>query len=222
MYINLTHIIDPTKPVVGTGVDSPKIIPRSRKANGDRNNTSYIYMFAHYGTHIDSPWHFNEYGKKIADIPISDYVFKSVLLVDLPKEPWENIDISDLEPYRDIISESDAILIRTGFEKFRESDSTTYIESSPSLNENCAHFLSSFKNLRCIGVDFISIENIKKNRERNYPIHNILLGRDEPIILLEDAKLSPLGNNEISTLFLFPLFAEKIEASPVTAVAEVL
>ena len=78
MYIELSYPFDPTAAVVDEGIQPPQVVARSRMADGKRNNTSYIKMFAHSGTHIDVPWHFNPQGKKINDFPIDAFAFEKI------------------------------------------------------------------------------------------------------------------------------------------------
>jgi kynurenine formamidase len=68
----------------------------------------------------------------------------------------------------------------------------------------------------------MSIENLETNKPLGYPVHHILLERKPPMILLEDAKLQAIeSDSKIRRLYLFPLRMEGLEASPVTAVAEI-
>ena len=222
MYIELSYPFDPTAAVVDEGIQPPQVVARSRMADGKRNNTSYIKMFAHSGTHIDVPWHFNPQGKKINDFPIDAFAFERVLVVDIPKEAWGELNKDDLRTHAQEIISSDALLIRTGFgEKYRSTEPGLYLKATPGLSLGAAQYLASIPSLRCIGVDFISIENLEKNRPLNYPVHHVLLDGEKPMILLEDAKLDFPTDIQIKRLFLFPLRFEELEASPVTAVAEI-
>lgn len=61
-------------------MDEPKLIVRSRIKNGNNSNTSYINIYAHHGTHIDTPWQFNtSNGFSIMDFEIPDFIFEKVL-----------------------------------------------------------------------------------------------------------------------------------------------
>ena len=178
-------------------------------------------MFAHTGTHIDMPWHFNEDGWKILDLEVGDFVFEDVKLLDIPKDAYQPVMWGDLAPFESHIREADALLIRSGFAEKRVADPDLYITGTPGLSVEAAQKLSEFDNLGCIGVDFISIENVGEARKIGYPVHHALLDRSKPMILLEDANLAVLGTNDIKRVYLFPLRMEGLEASPVTAVAEI-
>ena len=221
MFIELSYPIGAQTTVMEAAFKPPEIKPRSRMAEGRHSNTSYIEMFAHTGTHIDAPWHFNDSGWRILDFKIGDFVFTKILLIDIPTEPWQPIPVDSLKPYELRLKNCDALLIRSGFASYRLSDPDLYTEATPGLSVEAARYLAGFKELRCIGVDFISIENVKKGRETNFPVHHALLDRSEPIILLEDADLAAAADKTIARLYLFPIRMEGLEASPVAAVAEV-
>ena len=221
MFVEISYPISFEDTVMDPGLKSPRVIERSRISEGKSSNTSYIELFAHTGTHIDMPWHFNDRGRKILDFGINEFVFHHVAIIDIPKGANNPVLWDDLIPFMHQLSIADSILIRTGFGKERKKNPDSYIHDTPGLAFDAGEKLSELTNLRCIGVDFISIENIGRARGAGYPVHHVLLDRDEPIILLEDANLSVLGNRDIDRLYLFPLRIANLEASPVTAVAEI-
>lgn len=222
MFIELSYPIDTNiKAELLPSVDEPKVIARSRIKNGDSSNTSYIYIYAHHGTHIDTPWHFNDSrGYSIMDFGISDFIFEKVLLIQIQKENYEPITRDELEKYSANLAVCDAILIFTGFSMFREKSPSYYFEDTPGFTEKAAEYLSKFKNIKCIGFDFISVENIPRNRTKNYPIHNILLSRETPLLIIEDVNLRGIIQKNIKRLFVIPIRIHGAEASPVTVFAE--
>jgi len=222
MYIEFSYPIDPGNPIKDGNKNPPRVIKRTRIAAGDNSNTSYIEIFAHTGTHIDTPWHFYETGQKINDFMIGDFIFERVLLLEIPRQAWQEISLSELEPHVEKIQSSNALLVNTGFGKvYRQKDPDTYLTATPGFTLEAAKLLASFTQLGCVGVDFTSVENLPKNRPLGYPIHHVLLERQPPMILLEDANLEVLPSGTIKRIFLFPLRFEGLEASPVTAVAEI-
>lgn len=222
LYIEFSFPINPQKPVISTNINPPRVIARTRFDNGDKSNTSYLEMYAHTGTHIDSPWHFNNHGWQINDFEIGQFVLEKVISISVAKEPWQPVEIKELEPYLESIQRADALLINTSFAgRYRESDTDLYLTAMPGLSVETAQILAGFPALRCIGIDSTSVENLEKNRPLGYPVHHAFLDRTEPMILLEDANLDAIRNHNIKKLFLFPLRVSGLEASPVTAVAEI-
>jgi arylformamidase len=221
-YIELSYPIGPYTTVLDPNIQPPRVISRSRMAEGGRNNSSYIEMFAHTGTHLDMPWHFNPNGKQILDFPVDSFIFSPVAWLEIPKQPWESILKADLVPHEEQIARVEALLIYTGFSAIRSTNPDVFIRGIPGFDLEAAQYLSGFDSLRCIGLDMISVENLERNRPLNYPVHHALLDRKAPIFLLEDANLSVVAGQTISRLFALPLRIAGLEASPVTAVAEVL
>lgn len=221
MFVEISYPISAEDTVLDPGLKGPKVESRSRISEGKSSNTSYIELFAHTGTHIDMPWHFNDRGRKILDFGIEEFVFNKVVLLDIPKEANKSVLWEDLILFSDQIHQADALLIRTGFGEQRKKNPDSYVHDTPGLALETGEKLSELTNIRCIGVDFISIENISRARAAGYPVHHALLDRDKPIILLEDANLSVLRNENIKRLYLFPLRIADLEASPVTAVVEI-
>jgi len=222
LYIEFSYPIDLQKPVISKNINPPRVIARTRFDNGDKSNTSYLEIYAHTGTHIDSPWHFNNQGWRINDFEIGQFVFENVISISIAKEPWQSIALTEIEPFLEGIQLADALLINTSFAaRYRESDPDLYLNAMPGLSVEAAHVLARYPALRCVGIDSTSVENLEKNRPLGYPVHHAFLDRTEPIILLEDANLEALGNHAIKKMFLFPLRMTDLEASPVTAVAEI-
>jgi kynurenine formamidase len=155
------------------------------------------------------------------DFDINEFVFEHVLVLDLPKEPADPVRTRDLMPHEAEIRDRDALLIRTGFSRFRSSDPSLYVNQTPGFSIEAAEFLTDFRTLKCVGVDWISIENLARGRKDGYPVHRVFLSRVNPMLLLEDANLAALGHRPVRSLLLVPLRIEGLEASPVTALAEV-
>jgi arylformamidase len=221
-YIEFSYPIDPSACVMEEGLKPPVVVARSRIDAGRHSNTSYLELFAHTGTHIDAPWHFIDGGFKIEDFSIEDFVFSKIHFVEIEAHGWEPIPRQKFLSHEQDLENSDCLLIHSGFSKKRKTSKTEYIEATPGLSFEAARYLSEFKNLRCIGVDFISIENVQNGRKTGFPVHHVLLGDQTPRLLLEDADLSRLSGKKIKKVFLFPMRMVGIEASPVTAVAEIM
>lgn len=220
-YVEFSYPIDPSASVLEEGFKPPAVVVRSRISDGRHSNTSYFELFAHTGTHIDAPWHFIDDGYKIEDFSIGSFVFSKVLLLEIAAQSREPIPHEQLLPYASDLAASDCLLIYSGFSKKREGDKNEYIEATPGLSIEAAKYLSGFRDLTCIGVDFISIENVENGRKTGFPVHHALLGGQTQRILLEDADLSRLRGKNIRRVFVFPLRIVGAEASPVTAVAEI-
>jgi arylformamidase len=220
MFINISYPLVGNDIVLENGLERPIIIPRSRISAGKHSNTSYFSMFAHTGTHVDCPWHFIEDGKKVADFKVHDFIFSNVLTFEVSSEPSEPILIQSFKGSENEFKKCDCLLIKSGFGHYRKHDPETYFSKNPGLSIEVATYLAGFPNLRCIGMDFPSIENVPQARLSGFPVHKVLLGRKNPILLLEDANLDALKEKQPQRLFVIPLMLEGLEAAPVTAIVE--
>ena len=75
-YVELSHVLSAKNPnYPGSPVDA--LEPHLRQIKGDDCNTSMIHHFAHNGTHLDAPFHFDSSGKTVESIPLSDLIFET-------------------------------------------------------------------------------------------------------------------------------------------------
>jgi kynurenine formamidase len=175
----------------------------------------------HFGTHYDAPKHFNPDGLSINELPIEYFVFNKVLLLDIPKNPCEGVTVSDLKSYENEIAEVDLLLIRTGFEKVRKEQPEIYQNEGPYLEPDaCLYMVNTFKNLRTVGFDFLSIGSPCNDKAAD--AHQNLLGfnTEKFITGIEDMKLSDLGSHKINSVIAAPLRVAGVDSSQVSVIAD--
>ncbi len=209
-YIFLSHILNESTPLYG-GIANIKIkSERSIKA-GDSSNNSFLCLPSHAGTHVDAPYHFVVTGKTVDTYTPQSWIFNSPLVVDIPSSPGQLIKAKDLhlQSNRDV----DLILFRTGFEKLRSKN--IYWEESPGLSADIAPFLlDTYKNLRAVGMDFISISSMK-HRQEGREAHQAFLKNG--LLIFEDMTLAGVVNEfELYRVIALPLRFEKGEGAPCT------
>ncbi|MEN3002062.1 MAG: cyclase family protein [Armatimonadota bacterium] len=73
MIYDISLTLEPEMPIYPG--DAPyRLEPMLRIADGAMCNLSRLEMGTHTGTHIDAPWHFNEQGKRVEQIPLDRLV----------------------------------------------------------------------------------------------------------------------------------------------------
>jgi len=184
------------------------------------NNTSFLEMFLHAGTHIDTPFHIHPDGISIEAFKIEDFIFNSPLFINLPKTDFEEITKEDLSSYHSELRKSDLVLIYTGFSQYRESDIPRYQKSQPTFTVDSAKYLVNNSSIRAVGIDVMGIENIGKARP-DFPVHKIFLRKNERFFVIEDMNLAPLIDEKLRKAYIIPLNFKGAEAMPVRAFAEV-
>jgi len=165
-----------------------RIEPITRIAAGDTANTSRYVLPNHLGTHVDAPRHFFDSGPSLTDYPAEFWVFEHPLLVDVPGDDGYLVEPRDVE--EEITSETDLLLLRTGYEKFRGS--SRYWEHNPGLNPALGTWLRErFSNVRVVGMDVISVTS-RHHRDEGRAAHRSLLDTNRsgsPVLPVEDMSL---------------------------------
>jgi len=111
----------------GKGID----ITLDKQQNLDDSCNTMNWAFPnHAGTHIDAPLHFSINGKSISDYPAEFWFFNSVEIVDISEHVC---DAQLIEPdiFPNFVNQSpDLVLLKTGYGKRRESDSSCNLSVS--------------------------------------------------------------------------------------------
>lgn len=225
MIVELSYLIEENENAPGQilNLPLPKINWRSKFGDGQnkQNQTSTLEIFNHNGTHIDTPLHLFPDGKSVKDYDISDFVFNKPFLISCIKNDFEKIEPKDFEFYHNKIKDSDLLLFYTGFSKYRFTDPKRFVVNSPAFSEESARYIiNNFPNIRCIGMDFMSIENIPEGKKNGFPVHKIILGSQNIFFIIEDMNLFPAIKKKLKNVIVAPLRIEA-EASPSTIIAEV-
>jgi len=190
---------------------------------GDIANHTIFTLFAHFGSHLDTPLHWQQNGESVTDLPIERFIYLAPVVIDIPKEPETFITTADIEARRAAILGKDCLLIRTGFSRYRQSDPELYSARGPALASDAAQYvLHSFPTLKAIGTDCISIASPAMIDEA-VATHRILWGYNDPtksLIILEDFSLD-FDLSGLKRVYALPLFLKGAEGSPCTIVAEV-
>jgi kynurenine formamidase len=196
--------------------------PYSAIARGDACNTFMVHLHNHSGAHFDAPNHFIEGGLRISELPLESFIYERPLLLDIPKTDREKIGAGDLRAYQDRIAGCDLLLLRTGFSRYRTEDPARYSAEGPAIGADCAEYLAaSFKKLKAIAVDFVSIASYRDQAEGN-KAHRILLGGSDGhhVCAIEDVNLAIVDPGKLKRVMALPFLVEGIDSAPVTVVAE--
>jgi kynurenine formamidase len=237
-YIYLSYGLTENSPVY-KGLKNISIIHYSTiPENG--YNTHIISIENHSGTHVDAPAHFLKDGKCISEYGIEELIFDKVLVIEILRKGGEEINIEDLKNtdkifykgvdnvngLNDKLGETDFLIIRTGFYKYRQEDSEKYLTQNPGLSPDLIEYLrENFPSIRAIGMDCISVSSfgnpdIAIKTHQNAFIKSEKYG--EPLLLVEDMDLSNISTEDrIKKLFLMPWQIEGVDSAPCTVILEV-
>jgi kynurenine formamidase len=193
-------------------IDPPRVIPRSRMAGkpqdagpeevrwGSYNNTSFVHMFVHSGTHMDVNFHVDPDGFKMGAFEITDFISERPMLL-----------------------ESDFLFVCTGYSQYRKTDPERYLNQQPSFSVDAARYLMEDFSLKGVCVDLMGIENIgeAKGLDPQFPVHKAFLKAGRKFYLVEDANLAPLLGKKLLRSYAIPLLLPDAEGMMVTGFADV-
>ena len=204
---DLTHLIENNMPVF-PGTDGP-VIENVCTMEKYGFREAKISMYSHTGTHIDAPAHMLSDGQFLDNLNIEHFIGKATIL-DISKNNIKQINEIFINQYREKIGNVDFLILKTGWSSFWGE--ARYFEDFPSLTIEAAKALS-FYNLKGIGIDAISIDDIKST---TFDVHKILLKND--IIIIENLTNLDSIESEYFTLNVLPLKNKDCDGSPVRAV----
>ena len=211
-YYCLSHPISSSTPVYA-GEEGPKVSNLCSLQDGGTCNKLSIVMDNHMGTHVDVPLHFLKGGKCITDYSIDEWVFTKCTIIDCACEPGAVIDSSLLKS-KSIDNDCELLLLRTGFERFREQE--MYWKKSPIFHEDLGGFFErSLPSLRAIALDTISLSSLL-DRQMGRRAHVAILSRG--IRIFEDVSLQQLPSS-LNQIIAFPLMLKSADGAPVTMMA---
>ena len=192
---------------------------RAQMDQGDKCNTAMVTFFNHYGTHMDSPKHYNNNGKSIYMFPLETFFFEKPLLLDIPKGKLEKVYAKDLEPYAKELASCDLLMVRTGFSPLREKDPDVYFNEGPAISlDACKYLVENYLgSLKAIAVDFLSLACPQDTVDGD-EAHRWLCGsyHDGNIFIIEDVKMDEINKAALKRAAAVPLFVEGIDSAPVT------
>jgi arylformamidase len=219
----LSHPLAPDTP---TYPDTPgvSIDPASRIDRGDVANWFVITTQNHAATHVDGPWHFNPFGRRITEIDPAEFLFRHPVVVDVPKGDDELVTGADLGAHDAEIAGADLLLVRTGYgARWRSADPARYSHHGPGFDASAGRYLVGRQpNVRAVAMDFISSACLAYEQE-GIEFHRICLGRraeDPYVFLVEDARIdADLAAGDLGLVVMAPLLVEGQDGGPVTMLA---
>ena len=204
------------------GAGKVKIHCSRSMSNGDSSNCSELSFSAHSGTHVDAPRHFDLDGKTLDAYPPGYWNAQSITLLDVPCDPGEILGMNRLRSVLETVPGGcELLLLRTGAEAWRTTTPSVYAMRGPGIGVDVAVWLRKYRNLKFLGIDFISISSFA-HRQVGREAHQAFLAGSqtvgEPVLLIEDMLLSGLNEAPLD-VSIIPLLFSGAEAAPVTVIA---
>jgi kynurenine formamidase len=213
----LTYALSETIPLP-PGIPPMTLTVHSSIEQGDCSNVANICLCNHSGTHVDAPLHFARGGLALTGFDVNEFCFVRPILIDIPLGDSEMVTGEHLLPSAQRIRMADVLLIRTGFGRYRTTDPERYRLEGPGLSEEAAIYLAQeFPNLRCLGMDTISIVAMR-HIDDGIKAHKALLTDSRRFLIIEDLNLDH-DLSGITELIALPLLIDGIDGCPCTVIA---
>jgi kynurenine formamidase len=193
-------------------LDPPKIEPVYTLDTHLFQITSYTFL-THFSTHMDAPCHFIRGGKSIDQIPPEQSTGTAIVL-DLPKPPYGEITLGDLEKAEPKVQPGDIVFLRTGWgAKFELEE----YHDHPYLSGESAGWLVD-RGAKIVGVDFITVDLPPQRRKKGFdcPAHRTLLGND--VLIIENLNLEEVAGRRLQ-VFCFPIKLRGCDGAPTRVMA---
>jgi len=216
--IFMSHPLAEDTPTYGDR-DQLTITIKSEIKDGVGANTSTInFSNNHMGTHMDTPYHFCENGKKTLEYKAEEFYFSNVGIINHPCTSAKLIESNDLD-LKTLPLDIDFLFINTSFEKYRGDKK--YINDNPGLHADLANVLrEKFSNLKGVGFDFISLTSWKY-REEGRKSHKSFLCNKRPLLVIEDVSFKELNTSQIDWTMISPLRTSDGNGGPVTIISKI-
>jgi kynurenine formamidase len=188
-------------------------------SEGQSCNRSEWQLSNHIGTHIDAPFHFSKNGATLDQYEAAFWIFNNPQLCVIPTDASVIIDVG--EWCDRIAMDADLLLLKTGFEKHRNSE--TYWAHNPGLAPALGAWLRKFRpQIRVVGMDFISLTSYD-HRSLGRVAHHSFLHEENPgrpVLIVEDMHLADLTVSPRKVV-IAPILVKSSDGAPVTVIAEV-
>ncbi|WP_339252927.1 arylformamidase [Sporosarcina sp. FSL W8-0480] len=165
-------------------------------------NIGQMTTSMHTGTHIDAPFHYDDEGLKVDELPIDVYIGKA-RVIDVTG--LESVGRSDLEALD--FGGAERILLKTG----SRPDADVFPESYTVLRADIGPLLKE-RGVRLIGIDTPSVDpEPSKTLDAHHSLH------DNGVLILENIVLAEVEPGDYELIAL-PLPIKGGDGSPVRAV----
>ncbi len=172
------------------------------KAETGSSNIGKLTTGTHMGTHIDAPFHFDDMGKRVLDLPIDVYIGRARVIDVTGAECIGRTELEGIE-----FGGAERILLKTG----SRPDANVFPETFTVLRADIGPLLKE-RGVRLIGIDTPSVDpETSKLLEAHHALN------DNGVMILENIVLSEVEPGDYELIAL-PLPLMDGDGSPVRAV----
>lgn len=217
--MKIVRVVDLSHPVTSeTQVYPGDPVPHlEQHSTIDRDgfNLMTVSMGSQSGTHVDAPFHFDEDGIKIDEIPLGQFVGQAVIFDCGELSARQEITIESLDSQLDAIKGGDIAIFKTRWSRFYGTDE--YF-NNPYLNADLVSLLIE-RGVLTFGLDAINIDETPDDDHPGvgFPAHH-LIAKVGGVICENLTNLDAIDFDD-PIISLLPMKFIGIDGAPVRAVA---
>ena len=184
--------------------DAPyRLTPVARIARGDSVNTGELATSTHTGTHVDAPWHYDDAGARLDEVPLETYVGRCHVLSVTPQDGYVTPEALDALP-GELPSR---LLLRTGQPAHWTEFPADFAALAPAFVREAAR-----RGVKLIGTDCPSVDPLTS---KTLDAHHAC--RETGVMILEGLNLSATPDGPYGLMCL-PLPLAGVDGAPARAV----
>lgn len=203
----MSEWIDISQPLTNNIAEWPGDTPFSYEvafstADTGSVNIGRLTTSTHMGTHIDAPFHFDDGGLKVLDLPIELYIGRARVIDVTGCESIGRAELEDID-----FGGAERILLKTA----KRIDFTNFPAKFTFLRKDIGPLLKE-RGVRLIGVDAPSVDpETSKTMDGHHTLN------DNDVMILENIVLNDVAPGDYELIAL-PLALKESDGSPVRAV----
>ncbi len=199
----------PLSPSMVTWPGDPpvRVEARLRIADGQPVNVSELCLGSHTGTHVDPPYHFDDGGMRVDELPLGILLGPAWVC---PVAAELDITVADLGDR--IPQACTRLLLKTKNSRLWGERETGFRADFVALTGAAARWLVQ-KGIQLLGLDYLSAD---RPDTEGFPAHRVLLGAG--VIIVEGLDLSSLESGWYN-FYCLPLKVSGGDGAPARAVA---
>ena len=184
-----------------------RVEPRLRIARGQPANVSELCLGLHTGTHVDPPYHLDDHGMKVDELPLEVLIGRAWVC---SLESRLDIEVSDLQGA--VPQGTVRLLLKTANSALWHGEVQEFTSDFATLTVEAARWIVK-QGIQLLGVDYLSLE---RPGSAGHPVHHALLRAG--VIVVEGLDLSSLEDGWYN-LYCLPLKVADGDGAPARAVA---
>lgn len=172
---------------------------------------SEVTIWSHVGTHMESPYHYQEDGADIAGIALNQVIGECAFVDLTGKDIGAPISLAELQARGEHIQQGDIVFIYTGYGHLYRTPNS---HDRPYFEPEAIRWLAEDMKIACLGVDCSGTEDRNQPQQPN---HKMLFEHGIPLI----EHLANMDQITKKRLFVVavPLRLHRCDASPLSVIA---